>query len=121
MVSVGRSFSPTIKDGVSKAFRVQHRDAMLRRVPLEKNPLRSGFLAIPIRPILNWPTLVYGPHDFLCPANRIGNCSDGRRHTLSTIVLRELACSEDGGGDQQHALATFVHADHCSIFAFCSP
>ena len=41
-------------------------------------------------------------HDLLCPADRIGNGA--------AFVLRQLACREDAGGDQQHALASSIDA-----------
>jgi len=35
--------------------------------------------------------------------------SNRRRYALSAVKVCQLACREDAGGDQQHALATFVH------------
>ena len=48
-------------------------------------------------------------HDLLSPADRIGDGAHRGRNPCSAVVLRELSCREDAGGDQQHALATLVH------------
>jgi hypothetical protein len=48
-------------------------------------------------------------HDSFCPSDRIGDGAHRGRNPRSAVVLRELSCREDAGGDQQHALATLVH------------
>jgi hypothetical protein len=48
-------------------------------------------------------------HDLLSPADRIGDCANCGGHSRCTVVLRQFSCRENAGGDQQHALATFVH------------
>jgi len=45
-------------------------------------------------------------------------CSHGCRDTPPAVVLRQLACREDAGGDQQHALATLVHAKNLASSPF---
>jgi len=54
-------------------------------------------------------------HDPLCPAHAVCYGSYRSRDACSAVVLRELSCREDAGGDQQHALATLVHNDQVSI------
>jgi len=49
-------------------------------------------------------------HDPFCPPDGIGNGAHRGGHACSAIVLGEFPSREDAGGDQQHALATFVHA-----------
>jgi hypothetical protein len=58
---------------------------------------------------LHWVTSINLLHDPLCPAHRVGNGANRGRDTRSAVILRQFACREDAGGDQQHALATFVH------------
>ena len=65
-------------------------------------------------------TFVNRLHNLLCPADSICYGSYGSRNPRSAIVLRQLSCREDRRGDQQHALATFVHKDQRSIFSFYS-
>ena len=54
-------------------------------------------------------TLVDLLHYPFRPPNRVGDGTHRRRNSRPTVVLRQLAGREDAGGDQQHALATFVH------------
>jgi len=49
-------------------------------------------------------------HDPLCPADSIRYGSYGCRNPRPAVVLCQLSGREDRGGDQKHALATFVHA-----------
>ena len=48
-------------------------------------------------------------HNLLCPADRVGDGAHRRRNPLPAVILRQLPCGKDAGGDQEHALATFVH------------
>ena len=59
-------------------------------------------------------------HYPLCPPDRIRYGSYGCRNPRPAIVLCQLSSGEDAGGDQEHALATFIHIDQRSIFAFSS-
>jgi hypothetical protein len=43
------------------------------------------------------------------PPDRIGNGAYRGRNLCSAVILRQLPCREDAGGDQQHALAAFLH------------
>ena len=49
-------------------------------------------------------------HDPLCPAHAIRYGSYGSGNPRSAVVLRQFTSRQNRGGDQQHALATFVHA-----------
>jgi len=59
-------------------------------------------------------------HYPFCPPDGIGNGAHRGRNPRPAVILRQLACREDAGGDQQHALATLIHSDQTSIFAFYS-
>jgi hypothetical protein len=59
-------------------------------------------------------------HDPLSPSNSIGDGAHSGRNPRSAVVLRQLASREDTGGNQQDALATFIHIAQRSIFVFCS-
>lgn len=59
-------------------------------------------------------------HDLLCPTDRVGNRSYRCRHALSTVVLRELTSRKNRSGNQKNALATFIHINQRTMFAFCS-
>jgi len=48
-------------------------------------------------------------HDPLSPTHGIRYGSYSGRNPRSAVVLRQLSCCENAGGDQQHALATLVH------------
>jgi hypothetical protein len=67
------------------------------------------------------PAVVNDLHDFLSPAYRVRDCADRRGNSLPAIKLRQLAGGEDTRGDQQQALAAFVHTVQFIIFAFYSP
>ena len=54
-------------------------------------------------------------HDPLCPPHGVGNGAYCGRNPCSAVVLRELPCREDAGGDQQHALATLVHVRSLAV------
>jgi hypothetical protein len=57
-------------------------------------------------------------HNPFCPADSICYGSYGCRNPRSAVVLRQLACCEDAGGDQKHALATFVHTISVAFSSF---
>ena len=48
-------------------------------------------------------------HDPLCPSNSVSNGANRGGNPRPTVVLSKLPSREDGGGDQQHALAPFIH------------
>jgi hypothetical protein len=61
-------------------------------------------------------------HYPLCPPDTVRDGAHRRRNPRSAVVLRQLACREDAGGDQEHALATFIHPrKDTTIFALSSP
>jgi hypothetical protein len=60
-------------------------------------------------------------HNLLCPPDRIADRADCCRNPRAALVLRQLSCGENASGDQQHALAAFVHESRVSSFALYSP
>jgi hypothetical protein len=48
-------------------------------------------------------------HDPLCPADSICNGSDGCRNPRSAVILCQLPCRENAGGNEQHALPALIH------------
>jgi hypothetical protein len=64
------------------------------------------------------PPLVNRLHDFLGPPHRIRDCAHGRRNSLPTLKLCQLARSEDTRRDQQYAFAALVHAESLSDWLF---
>src|SRR5579864_31431 len=58
------------------------------------------------------PTPVDLIHDFLCPAKGVRDRSNGCRHALPAVVLRELPCRENRRGELLCAGAFLVSSAH---------
>jgi hypothetical protein len=54
-------------------------------------------------------------HYLFCPPDSIGNGADRGWNPRSTFIQRQLSSREDAGGDQEHALATFVHSGSLAV------
>lgn len=99
MIRLTQSFASAIVDSIGAA----RRQVMEGSHSMGELPARLVLLR------LHWVSSVNLLHYPLCPADCVGDGCHGRRHSRSAVVLRQLPCRKDRGGDQQNALATFVH------------
>lgn len=54
--------------------------------------------------------------DLFRPNDGVRDGTNCRGDLRSCWILRQLPRREDGGGDQQHALAPLIHAEDCTTF-----
>jgi len=69
---------------------------------------------------LGGPALVDAAKDFFGVGDGVDDGTDGGGDFFESFKLSQLACGQDGGGDEQDAFAAFVHGGKNSMFAICS-
>jgi len=57
-------------------------------------------------------------HDAFRPPHRVGDGAHRGGNPRSAVVLRQFAGRQNRGGDQQHALSTFVHQSSLALSLF---